>query len=419
MHAKRNSKQVAVFFVDLDGFKRINDNQGHAAGDRFLQLVAERLKNGIRESDTVARLGGDEFTVILKDLKSSEDATNVARKVLSILAEPFVLNEESFLLTASIGISVYPFDGDDCEAIIKKADSAMYHAKAQGKNNFQLFNSSLRSRALSDLSMEVQLRKALDKNQLCVHYQPQVSLLTGKIVGVEALVRLQNPEFGTVLPGKFIPVAEETGLIVPLGEWVLRTACLQSKALQELGFEDVPVAINLSARQFREHGLTEAISQVLRDTGLPAHYLRLEISETYAMQNMKYTIATLTELKELGVQIVLDDFGTGYSSLSYLKRFPIDILKIDRSFLKEVPTNKQDAAIITAIIALTRSLGMSVIAEGVENKDQIDFLQSVDCNDMQGFYFSKPLPFDELQKSLSSFQVREPVGDLVPLLVVE
>jgi len=402
VHAKRYSGMVAVLFIDLDGFKSINDRMGHATGDRLLQSVALRLNNCTRESDTIARLGGDEFTILLQGLKRPEDVPMVTEKILNHLAQPFTIDSQNFFMTSSIGVSIFPFDGEDAETLLKKADFAMYRAKSDGKNNYQLFNSAMDSKAAQRLSLEGELGKAIKNGDLFIQYQPQVSLSSGEIIGGEALVRWQHPTRGLMMPSDFIPLAEESGLIVPIGEWVLKTVCADRKRWQEEGARDLPVSVNLSARQFREMELAETIATILKKAALPAHALMLEITESSAMQDVDFTIEVLNDLKALGVKIALDDFGAGYSSLNYLRRLPIDLLKIDKSFMTDIPGEPEDASIIAAIVAMTRSLGMKVIAEGVETAGQIEFLRSIQCDRIQGFYFSRPVPEPQFKKLMQS-----------------
>ncbi len=402
VHSKRYKGLVAVLFLDLDGFKNINDRLGHSAGDSLLQEVASRLRRNMRESDTIARLGGDEFTILLKGVESADDVAKAAQKVVHLFSRPFHLGGVGITVTCSVGVSIFPFDGGDTESLVKKADFAMYRVKGANKNGYQLFNASMGSDAFVRISLENSLRHALENQELSVCFQPQASLDGCAITGMEALIRWNHPELGVIPPSEFIPVAEETGLIVALGEWILHSACLQNKVLQEGGYPMMPVAINLSARQFRELRLMETIAGILRETGLDAQYLMIEITETNAMQDLDYTVSTLDVLKEMGVRIALDDFGTGYSSLSRLKKLPIDLIKIDKAFVKDVPENAEDAAIITAIVALARSLGMRVIAEGVEREEQFRFLQEIECDFMQGFYLSKALPTPELIDLLDS-----------------
>jgi diguanylate cyclase (GGDEF)-like protein len=400
--ARRAQEQLALLFLDLDGFKRINDTLGHSTGDILLQAVARRLRGGVREVDTIARLGGDEFTIILTGIKNAKDAVTVARKILKLMAKPFPVNEHEFFITASIGISVYPNDGSDIEGLIRKADIAMYRAKGQGKNTYQIYNLSMDEKFFEHLTLESRLRRAVDNDELVVHYQPQIDLESGTICGVEALVRWQSTEFGLVPPDQFIYLAEETGMIVNIDDWVLQAACQQLKAWHREGFADLRVSVNLSARQFRKRGLVEGIERILRNVELPPEYLCLEITESNVMQNVDDTIRILNELKAMGVILSIDDFGTGYSSLNYLKRFPIDILKVDRSFVKGIPNDRDDTAISTAIVVLAQSMELVVVAEGVETLEQIDFLQSLNCNEMQGFYFSKPVTADSLTQLLKS-----------------
>lgn len=395
-HARRHEQMAAVLFLDLDGFKRINDTLGHHVGDRVLHLVGQRLKGCIRESDTVARLGGDEFTIILADIALDQDALEVAQKILKTFVNPFVVNEHEVMLSPSIGISVYPADGADVESLVKRADLAMYQAKEKGKNNCQLYNQSMNTIASEHLAQKNRLQEAIDQEELVVHYQPVVDLGSGAIVGVEGLVRWQHPKLGLLPPAQFIPLAEESGLIVPVGNRILQAACAQQKAWKKEGLAPLRVAVNLSARQFRHKTLPETIAQVLKDTKLEPSCLVLEITECALIQFVDEAIARLTELKNLGVQLLVDGFGSGQSSFSILKRLPIDILKIDPSFIRGLPADRGDSAIMTALITLAHSLDLKVIAKHVETEDQLMFLRSQNCDEMQGFLFSHPLPGDEL-----------------------
>ena len=393
--ARRKGERVALLFIDLDRFKTINDSLGHHVGDSLLQLVAERLKACLRSDDTVCRLGGDEFIIVLSEIANVEDAAKVAAKVGEVLAEPYCIAGAEFHVTPSTGISLFPDDGLDIDTLIRNADAAMYCAKDNGRNNYQFFTADLNTRALERLSLETSLRRALEREELVLHYQPQVDLRTGRITGVEALVRWLHPEMGLVYPERFIPVAEDTGLIVPLGEWVLRTACAQAKAWNEAAADPVGVAVNLSARQFRQHDLVRTVARTLDETGLDPRRLELELTETMVMQRPDEAILTLGRLKAMGLQLAIDDFGTGYSSLAALKRFPIDRLKIDRSFVREISVDPDDAAIVYAIISLARSLQLNVVAEGVDAGEQVEFLRRHRCDVMQGFLFFPPLPEDE------------------------
>jgi diguanylate cyclase (GGDEF)-like protein/PAS domain S-box-containing protein len=401
-HAHRHGQRVAVMFLDLDRFKNINDTLGHTAGDQLLKSVAERLSECVREDDTVARLGGDEFVMILEEVSNIQDVAGVAQKLINALERPVMLERQEVFATTSIGISIYPDDGDSAEILIKHADTAMYRAKEQGRNNCQFYTADMNERALERLTMENSLRHALERNEFMLYYQPQVDLRTRGITGMEALLRWQHPDFGLVSPARFIPIAEETGLIVPIGEWVLRAACFQNKAWQDAGMPRLHVAVNLSARQFKQPNLVNVVSQVLADSGLEPRYLELEITESIAMEHAEETIARLNELKAMGVTISMDDFGTGHSSLSYLKRFPIDTLKIDRSFVQDVLLDSQDSAIAAAITTMARSLKMKVVTEGVETQEQIGFLREHDRDEVQGYYFSHPLPADAFADLLRS-----------------
>jgi diguanylate cyclase (GGDEF)-like protein/PAS domain S-box-containing protein len=405
-HAQRNNKRVAVLFLDLDRFKTINDSLGHTVGDLLLQSVAERLKECLRAGDTVARLGGDEFVVILPDLEDADYAGLVAGKILECVAEPHVIRGRDLSTTASVGISVYPQDGGDRETLIKNADVAMYKSKEAGRNNYLFFQEEMNARAVERLSMENSLRRALERNEFALYFQAQVDTAAGRIIGAEALIRWLHPAMGLVMPAKFIPIAEESGMIVAIGEWVLRAACMKNRAWQEAGLPPVPVSVNLSALQFRQKELVQIVANTLRETGLEPRYLELELTESSIIQNAEAAINTLKELKAMGVQLSIDDFGTGYSNLGYLKRFPIDKLKIDQSFVRDLATDPDDAAIVRAIISLAKSLQLRVIAEGVETKEQLEFLSDHGCAEVQGYYFSKPVPEEEFGVLLGATRVR-------------
>jgi diguanylate cyclase (GGDEF)-like protein len=389
--AHRRGKGLAVLFLDLDRFKVINDSLGHSVGDLLIREVAVRLRSCLRVGDTVARLGGDEFTLLLPDVEDAMDTVRVANKALEIIRMPFDIDGRELFVTASMGISLYPGDGHDPETLVKNADAAMYRAKEQGRDTYQLYTPALNATALERLALESSLRKALAQDELLLHYQPILDVATRRVHGLEALLRWRHPELGLVSPGEFIPLAELTGLILPMGPWVLRTACAQTRAWQERQ-PGLRIAVNLSARQFQEPGLVSHVTAALEETGLEPRYLQLEITETNAMHHAQTAIQTLRELKALGVGLSIDDFGTGYSSLSYLKRFPIDTLKIDQSFIRDIGTDPDDAAIASAIIALAHTLKLSVVAEGVETPEQLSFLSRYGCDRTQGYLFSPPLP---------------------------
>ncbi|MDO8589257.1 MAG: EAL domain-containing protein [Armatimonadota bacterium] len=399
--ARRNGESLAVMFLDLDRFKNINDTLGHSIGDILLNGVARRLTACLREMDTVARMGGDEFTIILSQISQPDDATNVAQKILDSLAKPFdVGGGYELFVSASIGITMFPLDGSDVETLVKNADTAMYRAKEQGRNNWQLCTSATNAAALQRMELETSLRRAVDREELLAHYQPRVDLSTGRIVGTEALLRWQHPELGLVSPAEFIPLAEDTGLIIPIGEWALREACAQNKAWQDSGLPKMPVAVNLSPRQFRQKDLVEIVAGILKETGLDPKYLELEVTESAIMHKPSVAAAALRRLKDMGVQVSIDDFGAGQSSLSYLKRFPIDTLKIDQSFIRDITTDPDDAAIARAIVAMAHSLKLNVIAEGVETLEQLQFLRSLDCDEVQGYFISRPVPAEEFARQV-------------------
>jgi diguanylate cyclase (GGDEF)-like protein/PAS domain S-box-containing protein len=400
--AKRHQQTLAVVLLDLDHFKTINDSLGHAAGDQLLEAVAARLGARVRETDTVARLGGDEFALLLDDTKSPQAAAVVGRALIDALAAPFQLAGHQLYVTASLGVACYPQDGSDQESLLKNADTAMYRAKAEGRNNCQFFSQEMNERALETLVLGNSLRLALARDELFVHYQPQYALASGRTTGVEALVRWRHPEHGLVPPSRFIPLAEESGLIEPIGEWVLRTACRQMRSWQDAGLPLERIAVNLSARQFRHPDLLQHIADVLAETGLAARHLELEVTESMVMQHAEDAAAVLAQLKATGITIAVDDFGTGYSSLSYLKRLPIDILKIDQSFVRGVPQGTDDVAIIRAIIAMAKSLKLRLIAEGIENADQRAFLEREGCEEGQGYLFGRPAPAEAIEQLLGA-----------------
>ena len=378
--------------MDLDHFKKVNESLGHTAGDLLLQSVAARLRNCGRKADTLARLGGDEFVLLLEDLQQEDWVILFARNVLTLLEPPFLLEGQECFITASIGICLFPRDGEDAETLLKNADSALYRAKESGRGTVQCYAQDMHVRAVERLRMEGGLRHALERQEFELHYQPQLDLRRRRIIGVEALLRWRDGQRDLIPPTDFIPLAEETGLIESIGEWVLRTACAQAKAWQREGLPELRMAVNLSPRQFLRPGLVDLVATVLRETGLEASFLDLEITESLLMNDVEGSILTLRQFKAMGVRLSIDDFGTGYSSLNYLKRFPIDQLKIDRSFVRDVVTDQDDTAIVLAVIAMAHSMRLEVIAEGVETKEQLAFLRANQCDAMQGYYLSRPAP---------------------------
>jgi diguanylate cyclase (GGDEF)-like protein len=400
--ASRYHRQLAVLFLDLDRFKHINDTLGHDAGDQLLQEVAQRITACLRASDTVARLGGDEFVILLPELSEDKYVAITAQKVLSTIARPFNLQDHEFRVTASIGISVFPQDGLDEQTLKKNADIAMYQAKQQGKNNFQFYSEKLNADSLERLTLELSLRHALERQEFQLHYQAKRDIRSGQITGMEALLRWDHPDLGIVAPMQFIPIAEETGLIVPIGKWVLKTACLQNGAWQQQGLPHLGMAVNLTARQFADENLLTDLAAILAETGMEASLLELEIAESLLMQDVKRALSVLTGLKHLRIRIAIDDFGIGYSSLSALKQFPLDSIKIDRSFICDVTSVSEDKALTEAIIAMGRTLSLTVVAQGVETKEQADFLRENACDEFQGFYFNRPVPADQFTMLLQA-----------------
>ena len=398
--AKTTKKMLAVMFLDLDRFKKINDTLGHAAGDRLLESFAGRISDTLRSTDTVARWGGDEFTVLLPEINCLEDAVKTAQRIVDNLKPAFKLAEQPLHVSSSIGVALYPNDGEDAETLVKNADAALYRAKERGRNNYQLYTSTMNPQGSQLLNLENRLHEALEQGEFEVFYQPKVNITTWKIQGMEALLRWHHPELGVVAPATFIPIAEENGLIVPIGEWVLETACIQNKAWQDALQPDLRVAVNFSARQFQQFNLVQMVANCLEKTGLAPKYLELEITETTAMQDVDYTTKVLRDLQNMGVQIALDDFGTGYCSLNYLKKFPLNILKIDKSFVSELMTDPCERAIANAVATLGRDLNLSVVAEGVETKEQLDCLRSLHCQEIQGHYFSTALSAGDASKLL-------------------
>ena len=398
--ARRRKDKVALLFLDLDGFKTINDSLGHSVGDLVLQEVAERLKRFAREQDTVARVGGDEFLIVLTAVKDAADAAVAAERLMHAMTVELVIQGRSLSISCSIGIGIFPEHGTDGETLIKNADAAMYCAKESGCNSFRFFSEGMNAEAMERLTLEHGLRLALEKRELFLVYQPQMDIATGKTTGLEALLRWQHPELGLVRPDKFIRIAENSGLIIPIGEWVLRTACSQARKWQDEGLLAVPVAVNVSAVQFRQEDFCELIGRVLWETGLAPQYLEMELTESLLLSNAHVTLSVLQNLRAMGLKLAIDDFGTGYSSLSYLRQFPVSKLKIDRSFIRDVAVNPDDAAITTAIIGMAKSLNLKVIAEGVEDEAQMSFLRARQCDEIQGYYFSKPLVVEKVADKL-------------------
>jgi len=394
-HARRYKKELAVLFIDLDRFKNINDTLGHGAGDMLLNEIAQRLKTCLRASDTVARLGGDEFVILLPEISRATDVATVAQNILSAIFKPLILLGQEFRITASMGISLYPACGEDEQSLMKNADVAMYRAKEEGKNTFKFFSETMNTHSFERLALESSLRLALERNEFALHYQPKLAVGSSEITGMEALLRWQHPALGMVAPIKFIPIAEEIGLIVPIGAWVLKTACAQNVAWQKGGLPALCMAVNLSPRQFTDDNLLRDIAAILEETGMDPTLLELEITEGMLMQDVDKAMKTLTVLRDMGVRLAIDDFGTGYSSLSQLKRFPVNTIKVDRSFVRDLDTNADDRGITEAIIAMGKTLSLTVIAEGVETAGQLAFLREHQCDEFQGYFFSKAVPADE------------------------
>jgi diguanylate cyclase (GGDEF)-like protein len=398
--AKRADWPLALLFVDLDLFKRVNDSLGHDAGDRLLRIAAQRIRGAVREADLLFRMGGDEFTVLLEDVRGPEEAGAVAQRMLEAIAEPVQLDHHEISVSASIGIAMYPRDDVVGERLVKSADTAMYRAKELGRSRYAFFAPEMNERVEYQMKMEAALRRALRNGEFVLHFQPRVSAATGRAIGVEALLRWRHPEWGLVEPARFVPILEETGLIVPVGAWVLAEACHQAKAWQAGGRAPLRVSVNISPRQFRSEGLLKAVAGALRASALQPHLLELELTESLLVENVDYAMDVMHKLKALGATLSIDDFGTGYSSLSYLKRFPIDSLKVDKSFVRDLAASPKDAAIVDAICLLARSLGIGLVAEGVEESWQAEYLRERHCTEMQGYLFSRPLPAEGLLEAL-------------------
>ena len=395
LHAARERQRLAVLFLDLDNFKNVNDTLGHAIGDRILEEAAARLTSCCRKSDTIARLGGDEYTLVLEDISEPDEAASVAQQLLAAFAKPFHVEGREVFCSASIGIAVYPADADNIEDLMKNADAAMYRAKEQGRNHYQFFTADMNRKAMERLLLGNSLRRALDRGEFRLYYQPQLDLRTRRVAGIEALLRWEHPDLGVVLPGQFISMLEETGIIIPVGEWLLREACRFNASLSKQGLAPLRLSVNCSIRQFRQPYLLELVSRVLRETGLDPRFLELEITES-VLAEAHLDTTSLERLKEMGVRFVIDDFGTGYSSLSYLQRFPIDSLKVDQSFVRDIMTDAHSAEITSAVISLGRILHLNVIAEGVETMDQLRYLEQKGCHEVQGYVYARPMPGEDL-----------------------
>ena len=401
-HARRKQGMVAVLFLDLDRFKIINDSLGHAVGDQLLRVIARRLGKCVREEDTVARLGGDEFMVLLPNISGSSDAGRIARKVIDCLVDPISCHGHQLHITTSVGISIYPYDGTDSETLIKHADISMYRAKELGRNKAVYFTAEMNAGSRKQLALETSLRHAISRNELKLLYQPKIDISGNTIVGVEALLRWEHPSMGMISPQEFIPAAEDSGLIAPIGEWVLKTAFTQLKQWHLAGHSALTIAVNLSSAQLSRPGIEAVVEKALQFADLDASMAELEITENAAMENLESAIMVLEKLKNLGITIAMDDFGTGYSSLSYLRRLPIDVVKIDQSFVREIPDSSEDVLIAQAIIAMAQSLNLSLVVEGVENVRQLNFFKQQGCNLMQGFLFSKAVEPEEISRLLAA-----------------
>ncbi|MDJ0659719.1 MAG: EAL domain-containing protein [Crocosphaera sp.] len=402
-NCERHQKLFAILFIDIDSFKNINDTLGHSIGDRILKCFAQRLTSQIRSGDLVCRWGGDEFVVLLSEIENPDEAAKFSERLLQTFEHPLNMEGHQIYLKSSVGIAIYPEDGQDAEMLLKHADAALYRTKESGRNHYQFYNPEMSLEIAENFALESQLHEAIKNNELILHYQPQINIKTGQVYGLEALIRWQSPKLGLVRPDKFIPLAEKTGLILPMGEWVLKTACQQNKKWQKMGLPPVRISVNLSAQQLQQPNLIEIVENTLESVGLDPEWLELEVTESILMKNTALASQTLQELRNMGVYISMDDFGTGYSSLGYLKKFPFDTLKIDQSFVKELNQNSQDLSIISAIMTLSRGFNMRVIAEGVENKEQLKLLQELDCEEMQGYFFSHPLSPEEILNYLLKF----------------
>lgn len=398
--ASRRNDKLALLFLDIDHFKKINDTLGHAIGDKLLIAFSKKLQACLRTTDTISRQGGDEFVVLLPEISGTFGVAEIAEKLIAATKTSFDIDFHELHISVSIGIAVYPDDGATADILTKNADAAMYHAKSAGRNNFQFFTADMTQRVTEQLALENNLQKAVRNNELILFYQPKVSIKTGEIIGVEALLRWQHPEWGLISPDRFIPIAEDTGLIKSIGNWVLREACRQNRAWQDMGLAEIPIAVNLSVAELRQANFVQEVTRVLLKSGMAPHHLELEVTESIAIQEYSDVINRLQKLKEMGVRLSIDDFGTGYSSLSYLKRLPIDTIKIDKSFIHDIGIDLNDAAIVTEIISMSHSLGLSVIAEGVETKEQLDFLKIHHCDEIQGYYFGRPVPANEFEKMM-------------------
>jgi diguanylate cyclase (GGDEF)-like protein/PAS domain S-box-containing protein len=404
LNSQSHESSLVLFCIDLDRFKDINDSLGHKIGDELLVQVANRIRSGVRKHDIVARLCGDEFTVILSEIKLRESISHLARRMIHLIQQPFYINGEELFIDAGIGISIYPDDGRDPDTLIKNADMALHYAKEKERGSFQYFSSQMNQKLIHRIALEKHLRHALENNEFVLYYQPKYSLENEAIIGMEALIRWQHPEEGLISPAEFIPIAEESSVITALGVWCLKTACRQIKEWEKEGLGLYRVAVNLSSKQFQSRELLNTIKETLQETGLAPHFLELEITESTVMEDPGHTVTLLEDIRQLGVRIAIDDFGTGYSSLAYLKKFPVHILKIDQSFIADLTKDSDDAAIVESIISMARSLNLEVVAEGVETREQVEFLKQIRCQEAQGYYFSKPLPPEQFSEKLRENQ---------------